>query len=236
MKSFSFLVLPITLACCNSHDENFLSSNNAQDVPASAAVCGEMDVNCHNDQLMRRVEKEDKLNPKYPAKNATGDWEVTSAIEPVWKETRGTFDLHFEPRNIWLGSKINVSEDAITMVPSHGAPVTHVENLSKRGKLFPHCTKPQFVTDLRQSVSQMENEIEPWRHFDLQPQLRGRYVMVVCSGGPDFGDGDGDDHAELTLEEQESIYSIYLYAPDVLIVGWGDLEFLLNRVRKPDQS
>lgn len=229
MRSAVSLLLLIALASCGSHQKSGNDAGKTGPELAQQAPCDESDVGCLNARLMRRIEEDDRQYPKYTVEDALGDWTVVAAIEPIGRRPKGEFVTLYEPRDVWLGSKVNISKDALTIAPNPGVHVTQVENLGKQGDLFPHCTKPGFETDLRHSAGEMEGLVEPWQHFGLQFPRNGRFIIVGCNGGPEYPDDGSGHHAEMSVEEAESAHEMFVYSRDLLIVGWGELEFLLRR-------
>ncbi|HYD24805.1 MAG TPA: hypothetical protein VEB68_08400 [Croceibacterium sp.] len=193
-----------------------------------AEACGDTDVACLNEQLMQQLEQEERLQPKLSVEDALGEWTVAAAIERIGRDAGGTWVATYAHRDVWLGSAVSVTREAITIEAAAGAPVMR-EGAFDGGELYPRCTRPEFETDMRHSAGAMADLIDLWQHFGLKRSSVGRPLIIHCTGGPEFPD-DGSGHvAEMTVEESYGIELAYLYDRDHLIVQWGSLEFLLRR-------
>ena len=197
---------------------------------AGADPCAFNDVGCLNEEWRAAFAEEERLQPKLPLEEIFGDWVVAAALESEGRSMDHTWVTTYAHRDVWVGSTVTVSREAIAIDAPAGAPVVREDGLGP-GDLYPQCTRPDFDTDEMSSASPLEDIVDLWQHFGFDKPVVGRPVLVHCNGDREFPD-DGSGHvAEITVEEAGGIEILYLYDRDTLIVQWGALELLLHRRR-----
>ncbi|MEO5705524.1 MAG: hypothetical protein ABIT10_00250 [Alteraurantiacibacter sp.] len=229
MKRIAFASLALAITGCSAGDAEL------GEQPYEAETrepCRDNDPLCFNTRLMERIDENARLYGAHGVEDCFGNWMVVAAIERVSPNLGGDPPVFLnlnELRRQWIGSRVTVGRDAITMSVAPGARVTRSDDLSHPGDLYPHCTRPQYDTDMRNSAGEMESGVDPWRDFGLQPSRQGRIAMVRCNGELEYPDDGTGDFMELTVEEAEGVSFLYVYSPDQIILGWGAVELLLRR-------
>jgi hypothetical protein len=190
-------------------------------------ACTDNEIECLNQQWLAEFREEEKRQPKLPLDEIFGDWVVIAALEAEGRSMEGAWVTTHAHRDVWIGAKVSLTREAITIEPASGAQVVPEDGLGE-GDLYPRCTKPDFDTDEMSSASPVEQWIDLWRHFGFDKPAIGRPALVHCNGTRGFPD-DGSGHvAEMTVEEAGGIEVLYLYDRDNLILQWGALELLLQ--------
>jgi hypothetical protein len=203
-----------------------------QEAQASPAVCKEGEIDCRNRQWLTEFREEERRQPKLPLDEIFGNWVVVAALKPEGRTAGNIWVTTYAHRDVWIGARISLTREAITIEPPRGAPVVPKNGLGE-GDLYPRCTNPDLDTHGMVSASPIEDWIDLWRHFGFDKPVIGRPALVHCNGTREFPD-DGSGHvAELTVEEAGGIEVLYLYDRENLIVQWGALEFLLQPARRP---
>lgn len=231
------LAAVLSLAACNAdtspqslQDAAATTADGDRAIPGYDWQCGWPDPQCRNAVLWRDLQLQWKTVSPWQLENALGIWKVVTAVradgqgvDSLWSSVDAR-DARFD------GSQVRIGREEILFEPALDGLASTDPDLPE-GTIYPHCTKPVFDGDLRNSASAMRDMIEPWRRFGLRREEAGRYFMIACTGGPDFPH-DGDGHAaEVTVEEAYGPTGLYVHDPDQVILEWGDATFLLQRVQ-----
>lgn len=232
MRQFARTLVPLAFALCvvgcgkpDTADEQPIK------ISLDQTSCRADDPICVNERFMRRLDEDEKMFGRFDPKLVFGQWRVVAALErrnPPALKDQSPFVQLYELRPIWTGSTVSITPDMITMKPARGAPVT-ISERSRPGALYPKCTSPEFVTDIRRSASPLEEYINPWQNFGLQYERMARLMFVQCHGSLEYPDDGSGDVAEITVEEAEGLGSLYIQSPELLIAEWGSLQILMTR-------
>lgn len=234
MRPFANALISVAFALCVVGCDKSGTDNAKQPIKINLdqANCRSDDPICVNERFVRRLEEDEKEFGRFAPNLVFGNWRVVAAIErrnPRALKDQSPFVQLYELRPIWAGSTVSITPNMITMKPAQGAPVTVAER-SSPGALYPKCTSPEFVTDIRRSASPLEEYINPWQNFGLQYERMARLMFVQCHGSLEYPDDGSGDVAEITVEEAEGLGSLYIQSPELLIAEWGSLQILLSRI------